>query len=394
MWTESIAPIQQALDAAREESDSNAIARCSALLGRAHHRLGDYDLSEERLVSALSLMDKSAAYRGSATRVLADIQLRRGDAAGSESTWLDALDLAIDAGSRDNEARARRGLAHLRAVQGRLHESGELLDQAGELLNPDGDSRVRAGVLARRIEIDTCAGGFGAALRKAELLVDLVRRREMSERLAEAYGLLAEALLAIGDREESHDAAHQALVFARAHGPKTWASKLRAARILCFLECWDEGEEALPAPEDLPTNVVDDPAAQLAAIRARLYARRDPSRARDLAIWALVRPPPLLSIRAARIAIDLSLAFSGIGEVDTARKSVKQGLKRLDGPGGDGLRLELLIAMEIARSDPRVLNAAGQVAARVSLRLDPESAALFRARPIIARALAHLEQHP
>jgi len=394
MWTASIEPIEKALSAASEEDDANAFARCSALLGRARHRLGQFAEAEALLTAALPLMDKAAAHRASATRVLADIQLRRGDAGASESTWLDALDLAIDTGSRDGEARARRGLAHLRAVQGRLQESGELLDQAGELLNPDGDSRVRAGVLARKIEIDTCAGRFGAALRKAEILVDLVRRREMSERLAEAYALLSETLLAIGETDECHDAAHQALVFARAHGARTWASKLRAARVLCFLEHWDEVEEALPAPEDLPINVVDDPAAQLAAIRARLYARTNPSRARDLAIWTLVRPPPLLSIRSARIAIDSSLAFTAIGEVDPARTAVKRGLKALEGPGGDGLRLELLIAMELARSDPRVLNAAGQVAERVSRRLAPQSAQLFRARPVIAESLAHIGHTP
>ena len=390
MWAEAIKPLGHAASAAQEEGDEGAIARCGALLGRARYRLGQYVEAEALLLDALSRFDKAAPNRATATRVLADISLRKGDAGVSESMWFDALDLAIDAGSRDGEARARRGLAHLRAVQGRLQESGELLDQAEELLNPEGDSRVRAGVLARSIELDTCAGRFGSALRKAELLVDLVRRREMSERLAEAYGLLAETLLAIGDLEECHDAAHQALIFARAHGARTWASKLRAARILCFLERWDEVELALPAPEDLPSNLVDDPAAQLAAIRARLYAQTNASRARDMATWTMVRPPPLLSIRAARIAIDTSLAFSAIGQADQARSAVKRGLKALQGPGGDGLRLELLIAMQIARPDPRVLSAAGQVADRVSIRLSPHAQILFRARPVIAEALAHI----
>ena len=394
MWDAAVEPIEQAIAAAREEADQAAQARCAALLGRAKHRLGLYEEAEALLVDALPMMDPSAPHRGSASRVLADIQLRRGDVGASESTWLDALDLSIDTSSRDGEARARRGLAHLRAVQGRLQESGELLDQAGELLNPDGDSRVRAGILARRIELDTCAGRFGAALRKAERLVDLVRRREMSERLAEAYALLAETLLAIGENDECHDATHQSLVFARAHGAKTWASKLRAARVLCFLERWEEVEGALPAPEDLPVNLVDDPAAQLAAIRARLYTRTHPSRARDLAVWTLVRSPPLLSIRAARIALDTSLAVTELGEVKPARNAVKRGLKALDGPGGDGLRLELLIAMQHARSDPRVLNAAGQVADRVSQRLAPQSAALFRARPVISDALRHIGKAP
>lgn len=390
MWAAAIKPLGHAVSTAAEEGDQGAIARCGALLGRARYRLGQYVEAEALLVEALARFDKAAPNRATATRVLADIQLRKGDAGVSESMWFDALDLAIDAGSRDGEARARRGLAHLRAVQGRLQESGELLDQAEELLNPDGDSRVRAGVLARSVELDTCAGRFGSALRKSELLVDLVRRREMSERLAEAYALLSETLLAIGDYGECHDAAHQSLIFARAHGARTWASRLRSARVLCFLEKWDEVEDALPSPEDLPTNIVDDPAGQLAAIRARLYAQSNSTRARDMAIWTMVRAPPLLSIRAARIAIDASLAFSAIGQVDPARSAVKRGLKALQGPGGDGLRLELLIAMQIARSDPRVLNAAGQVADRVSAHLNPQAQLLFRARPVIAASLTHI----
>ncbi len=390
MWAAALKPLGKALSAAQEEGDESAIARCGALLGRARYRLGQYVDAEALIIDSLARFDKAAPARGTATRILADICLRKGDTGVSESMWFEALDLAIDAGSRDAEARARRGLAHLRAVQGRLQESGELLDQAEELLNPEGDSRVRAGVLARNIELDTCAGRFGSALRKSELLVDLVRRREMSERLAEAYALLAETLLALGDQAECHDAAHQALIFARAHGARTWDSKLRAARVLCFLERWDEVQDALPATEDLPTGIVDDPAAQLAAIRARLYAKTNVPRARDMATWTMVRPPPLLSIRSARIAIDASLAFSDIGHVDPARSAVKRGLKSLQGPGGDGLRLELLIAMQIARADPRVLNAAGQVAQRVAAQLSPAAAAMFRARPVIVDALAYI----
>lgn len=384
---DALAPLGAALADAREEGDPSALARCLTSLGRAEHRLGRYGRAEPLLVEALTLA--RGPERLAALRTLADVRLREGALEVSEALWTEALELAAAAGSRDAEARARRGLAHLRGVQGRLQDSGELFDHAEELLAIDGDPRIRAGVLARSLEIDTAGGRYGSALRKAEMVVELARRRALSERLPEAYALLAEALCVLGDPEEAHDAAQQALVFARAHD-RAWDARLRAARVLLDLGRPDEAEGALPLTAALPRHVIDAPAAWHDALRGRLLAARGSERAAELARRALAREPALMALRVARTALDAALALAASGHPDEAREAVKRGLKVLHGPGADGIRLELLLAWQAASPEDRVLHAAGQVARRIQSSLAPGLARSFGARPEVAAALARV----
>ncbi|NCG20613.1 MAG: protein kinase [Rhodobacterales bacterium] len=387
-WEDAIVPLGIAVTASRKERDDTALGRALGSLGRAHYRAGRFKIAEPLLEGGLTHAPDDAPTRASATRALADIRLRAGDLDASERLWEQALQLAMQLHSRDGEARARRGLAHLRCIQGRLQSTGDLLDQAEELLAPDGDVRVRAGILTRCVEIETCAGRYGAALRRCEALVDLARQRDMAERLPDAYALLAEALCALGNEGEANDAAMQALVYAKAQGRSSWDAQLRAARCLADLRRWDALAKALPEPEDLPKRLVDDPAAQLAALRARLYSQTDPARSIDLALWALHRPPPLLAIRAARIAIDVAQALAASGQIETARSAVKRGLKSLQGPGSDGLRLELLLSMQRARPDERVTAAIGQIATRIAQNLALRFATKFLQRDGVQEALS------
>ncbi len=386
-WDEAITPLRLAVAAARDEGDRQAIARCLGSLGRAHYRRGNFAKAAPLLSEALDLAEPGAPERAAALRALADIQLRQGHLDVSEKLWTDALRAGMDVGSRDAEARARRGLAHVRAIQGRLDASGELLAQADELLNPDGDYRVRAGVLARLIELDIAAGRFGSALYRSELLVDLARRHGMSERLPEAYSLLAQLLANLADPDNAHDAAQQALIFAKATGVRSWQAQLRATRVLLQLGFGREAEMALPDAATLPASQVYDPPAQHAALYARLFARIDAGRCRDLSTWTLTRPPPTLGIRAAEIALDCAHALMAIGQNDPARSAIKHGLKQLQGHGADGLRLELLVLMHQAAPDHRVLDAVGQVARRMLPQLPATGAEAFRTRNVIADAL-------
>jgi tetratricopeptide (TPR) repeat protein len=386
-WDQAEEELGTAVEVARREQDDEAIARALGALGRCLYRSSQFSKAEPLLAEALNLSGPTSSARASTTRALADIRLRAGRLDESTALWTDALDLAMDHGSVDGEARARRGLAHLRCIQGRLQETAELLNRAEELLDPDGDDRVRAGVLARSVEIETCAGRYSPALRRCQSLVELARRREMSDRLPECYALLAEVLLALGDHAEAHDAAHQVLIFAAAFGRRNWAERLRAARVLAGLDRWDEVESALPTPEDMPTRLIDDPAAQLAAIRGRLYSRTDPARGADQATWALTRPPPLLAIRFARISIDAAYALAKAGQIEPARTGIKRGLKALNGPGADGLRLDLLLAMYRARPEARVADAIRTIALRIAQRLSTKQAARFAQRAGIEEAL-------
>jgi ATP/maltotriose-dependent transcriptional regulator MalT len=132
---------------------------------------------------------------------------------------------------------------------------------------------------------------------------------------------------------------------------------------------------------------VDDPAAQLAALRARLLANQSPETARDLATWVMVRPPPMLAIRGARIALDTCAALAALGDTDGARTVIKRALKTLQGAGTDGLVLELLLSWNAAAPDARVQQAAGQIASRLASNLPPAMSSTFRSRAAIRSAL-------
>ncbi len=195
--------------------------------------------------------------------------------------------------------------------------------------------------------------------------------------------------MALGDEPEAQDAAHQALMFARAAQTPEWEPRLRVARALVNLGRVLQAHEALPAPEEMPHSQLDDPAAQAAALRARICAADDPARARDLAAWALTRPAPLLVLSSARVSVDAAMALVAAGQVEAARQAVKRGLKALQvGVASDGLRLELLVAMQVASPDPRVIDAIRQVAARMLPLLPPNTADRFRARAVIHQALS------
>ena len=107
------------------------------------------------------------------------------------------------------------------------------------------------------------------------------------------------------------------------------------------------------------------------------------ARARDLAAWAQQRPPPRLALHGARVALDCAAAFTAIDQVEAARSSIKRGLRQLSGPGADALRAELLVALHLARPDPRVLEALQQVLPRIVANLSPQAVRTFTARPVI-----------
>lgn len=393
-WDEAIPALVEAEHWAREEQDDAAISRALGARGRAYYRSSDFTSAEPLLRQSLDFGSADTSNRAAVLRAIADIRLRYGELEESEQLWETALNSAIDNHSSDDEARARRGLAHLRCIQGRLDDCGHLLDRAEELLDPGGDDHVRASVLARSIEIENCAGRYDAALRRCETLVDLARRRELATRFSEAYALLAECLWSMGAADDAYDAAHQAHIFGRALGPTSWESQLRAARVLVDLGRHEEAMQHLPDPEHLPDRSIDDPPAQLAALRSRLLSRSRPAEAADLAHWSLTRTPPMLAIRTAVIVRDASLALIQIGQQPLARTAIKRALQALHGPGAAGLRLELLLAMTQTRSDPRVRDAALQVAQTIAQGLTADQRTTFYQRERLEGLIAQSKNQP
>ena len=145
----------------------------------------------------------------------------------------------------------------------------------------------------------------------------------------------------------------------------------------------------MPLPDDLGNTPVSDPPAQYAAVNAGLVAPVEPARAHDLATWALTRPPPLLVLTGAQIALDAAGALIVLEQTEAAREAAKRGLKAIgQDAAADGVRLELLILLDRASPDPRVRLAIRTVAERL-LPLVPQNARDgFRSRPGVAEALA------
>lgn len=383
-WTDALAPLQEAVQMARLLGDRDSIARCLVSLGRTHYRLGRFDHASPLLDEALKMGQPDAVGRAGAVRALGDILVRRGKFEEAEHLWDEALECAKDGKHRDSEARARRGLAHVKVFQQKFTEASTLLDQAEDLLNPDGNPRVRAGVISRSVELDLAAARYGSALYRGESLIELVQNRELEDRFAESFALNADALRLAGCIEDCEKNLETSLRFAGIQSMKSqWMAMLRNARILCDLERYEEVEHALPKPEDLRNNSLDDPSAQLAALRARAMAKKNPKMAIDLCSWVMMRPEPLLLIRQAHICTDVCLAFGRAGDIPAARRAAKKGLKALQGPEFDGLRLELLIAFQRVSPDPRILDAIGQVAKRIAVSLPSSIQQKLIRRPVI-----------
>ncbi len=367
--------LKVALQAARE-AGSESEGALLADLGRAYYYVDDRRRARHLLEKAVDALDPRDPGWSPAVRTLGAIHLHDGATEDAERCFLRALEAAPD---DESAARAHRGLAHVCALQGCLDAAAHHLEEADERLALDGDVHLRASVLTRAIELAYLTGNFGGAVRRAEQLVALARRRELDARLPDAYSLLALALFAIGEREEAHDAASQARIFAEAQ-PGSLEAQLRTTRVLLDLGRTDEARSVLPDEEVLPPAGLDDPAALHAALRARLLAPGDPSKAHGLAIWSLQRPPPLLGFRAAVVALDAAKALLGAGAGATARKAAKRALKALQGRGADGLRLEVLVTLEHTGPDPRIREAIDQVARRIASRLRGPALARFRTR--------------
>lgn len=385
-WSEAVEPLKRAVEDARAEGEPGALARSLGGLGRAWYRQGEFSRAAPFLEEALAVSERGAPERGPATRALADIALRRGDLRRSGALWQEALDIAREMGSRDGEARACRGQANHRLVEGRIEDAAKFLERAEDLLDLGGDARVRAGVLERLGQLDMHAGRLARGLQRTEHLLHLLHSAELSERLPAAFALLAELHHTLGAPDEALDAAHQCLTYGTALGGSAWPSRLRAARLLCALDRIEDATAALPTPP-LPASVLDDPPGQLAAIQARIAAPTEPERARDLALWALHRTPGKLQTAASQLALDVGRALNAIGDSAGARSAAKKGLRQLTATSTETLRLELLLVMHTARPEPKVEAAVRALAGRIAASLPPHMATRFSARPELAAAL-------
>ncbi|MFK7929061.1 MAG: protein kinase [Myxococcota bacterium] len=384
-WQAAAEPLEQAAEVARNLGNRKLLSRVLQGQGRAWYRMGHFSRARAPLVESLRHGETGDPERSPALRALADILLRDGKIEQSERLWNEALSTARAADSTDGEARALRGIAHLRTLQGRLEVAADSLDRADDLLRGSTASRVHAAVLARSVELDLAAGRYDRAQSHVATLADLVDRKNLEQRSVEAGALHALSLLRAGDNDGARRSLSQVEPWSRS---AAWDSRILVARLRCILGPDQGALDLLPGREELPEDTLYDAPAQATAIRARALAPTQPERARDLAQWCLGRPPPRLILRHVDILMDAGEALLIGGDRSAAREAAKVGLRNLSGPGADGLRLELLSLFHRADPDPRILAAFKQVADRVCAQQPPSIGKALSKRPGFGPALA------
>jgi tetratricopeptide (TPR) repeat protein len=365
-WARAVEPLREAC--ASLGPDDPAASRLETALGRSLYRIGRFDEAEATLQHVMRAAPTTSPDRGPAARILADLALRRGDHVTSASLWRDALETARRTGQPDAEARARRGLAHLLAVDGRLDQAFLELEAAEDLLRAAGDLRVLSSVLARIVELDLAAGRYFAASQRSERLVELADQLELPERSLEAHLSLAEVRLALGQTDA-------VLAWRRAVGlvehPTPAGLRLRLARIACDLGHLEEAARLLPA-EEADFDDIDDVRGQLAGLRARAWATTRPETARDLAHWCLGRPAGRFVLRQVDVWVDAGRAALAVGDSASGRLAAKTGLRHLPDASADGLRVRLLRLFHAADPDPRAAQALDAVVGRILQEHPPD----------------------
>ena len=388
-WKDAVDHLTRAASFA--DDDLDAQLRCLTCLGRSQYRLGEHAQARETLGTCLELSEPGHPDRIRAARTLADLAMRAGDLDQAETLLDEVRQSAVVARDREAEARALRGLAHVNVYRQRYPAARDQLDRAEDLLGLTGDPRVRASVLARGLELDIASGRLHSALRRATTLVTFCEDADLGTRLPEAFALSAEAELAAGLFDKALQSARSTLTYARAQPSRHWDAMLRACSVLCGLAHEDEAEDALPAQAMVEDSGVLDGPTRRAAVEALCLAPHKPQRARDLARWALTRTHTSLPLHAAWIELTCARALRETGEREASRSAAKKGLARLTGPGIDGLRVELLLAMHKASPDRRVLATAGELVHRMVQGLPRPVAQGYTSRTEISLALQALQ---
>lgn len=388
-WDGALEALEQAVAAGVQADEPADLAQALGALGRTWAQVGRQDLSEAVVEEGWYRATSPEGGRATAARALAALHLGRGQLDEAEHRYTEAWDLALAARSSEAEARARRGMADVRVLQGRLVDATELLGRSRTLLEQGGDVRIRAVVLSRSVEIHTALGRYGLALQDAEGLIELARRGRLANWLPEATAQLGHALVAVGFRDVAEDAANLSLDALRSSGfgPWSWRARIDVARLLCAVGWSDKVAAVLDPVTAVPESPLDDPAAQLGAVRARALAPKDAATARELALATLQRPRPLHPLRGARARLDAAWALMLAGEPEEARDAVKRGLELLQDVEAPGARLELLVALYATRPEDRVLEAVARAARRIVADLPAHHADAFRERRVIEGAL-------
>lgn len=377
-WEPAEQVLADAVGLAQAAGDELVLEQAWAARGRALYRLGRLDEARTAL-DAAAQASGGDPLDGPSERMRADLALQHGDLDEADTRWSTALQRSLVLGDRDDEARARRGIAHVRMARGQLEEAHQQLTRAHDLLSPDGDYRVRAAVLSRSAELDAVTGRFGSALHRAEQLVELARRHGLGDRMPTALGLLATVHAALGDRAKAAATATEGLTFARAQGPGAWAARLLVGRVYLDLGEPEEARTALPDPGQIPSLPLLAARAQALALSARATGRVEDAR-QALASLGTSEVP----ICAALARLDAARALLP-EDPGSAAECALHGLKLSDAAG---IQLQLRLVLLAAQpSDASHRQGLRDLVRRILPHLPSPAAEAFKGQAPIRQAL-------
>lgn len=387
-WEAATGPLSEAVNAAEQATDADAkpgLAQCLSARGRTYYRLDAFEDAAVDLERALTLFDAMAHSRDPAARCLADIRMRQGRLDEAEFLWLQTLARSRATRVADAEARARRGLAHVRALQNRYDEARDEINAADDLLARADNPRVRAGVLARSVELDLVGGRYASARHRVQVLLDLLGNHQLTNRLAEALALNAMTLAMLGQPDEALTEAQRARVYAQTQGHRGNMARILIARALCWVDEFALAADALPKISEVAPSRLNTPQLQVRCLKALIEARSAPEIAAASMREVLAATAPVLSFAGAFIAIDAGMAFERLGQRKDALGVLTRGIKRQPDEGADGLLSELLLLANAIGPDAHRHQRAVQVVTRIQSALPGPMQRTFSARPDIRR---------
>ncbi len=308
---------ERSLAAAREEGDREAVARARAGLGLIRAARGEHDRAQDDLEAAVRDLGRGDPSWPGAAHALARVKLVNKEIEAGVALWEEIATMGRDAGRPLLVAQATGGLGLAAICRGDPIEGRtRLLDAEMRLAELGGHTEL----VHTRIALAWLALGDGRLHRAVELgreIERLARETQQLEQGIEGLGIAASAFALRGDEQSALDCARDAVAIAKNRGKRPTRSGLigvlPVARALVEVGRIDEAGAILPG---FLTNLhggLEEPQAQLYALRARIGVGRDRHGAVDAALTALDQSPPRLPWLAARLRLDAAHALVEAG---------------------------------------------------------------------------------
>ncbi len=346
-WELARADVSAAAELARLVRDPALVARAATEQGKVLRNLSEMSEAERLFETALAAADASgqAALRLTPLYHLAALRWARGDLAGADKQWTDALALAREVGDETAEAQVYNGLGILAFCRGQSAGARQLLERSAELFDRVGMVETLAVTRANLIELYKLMGQLNKALRLADRTV--ARSREVQHRHGVALGLVwrARVIEVLGRHDEARRNAQEGLQIAIDLGTKE--EQVLGLRTLVQIQLATGNARFASARVDhlialLAESDVEGVLPQVRAMQARcLIARGEAAAARailgDLNTQAQF---PHIQVRA---DLEAAIALRELGEPAAARGFL---MRALDAARSASFRLAEMAALQ------------------------------------------------